>query len=199
MNDPILKSDFLYAYCNIFLYNFTTTKLFPKIDSIANIIRPYVYEDPRKMFSNAQFETNIVSDIIVSGSRKPGLKSYISLRRSSIQSQFNTLGINCEVGIPEENINVNSFELMQNYPNPFNPSTNIEYSLYKSGNVTLKIYDNLGKEVYPLVNNLYQGPGNYIVSWNGTDNKGALAPSGMYFYKLETGINSVTKKMLLLK
>ena len=199
MNDPILKNEYLYAFCNIFLYNFTTAKLFPKIDSIANIIRPFVYEDPRKMFSNAQFETNIVSDIIVSGSRKPGLKSYISLRRSSIQSQFNTLGINCEVGIPEENINVNSFDLMQNYPNPFNPSTNIEYSLYKSGNVTLKIYDNLGKEVYSLVNNLYQVQGNYIVSWNGTNNKGVLVPSGMYFYKLETGINSVTKKMLLLK
>ncbi|MBK8552210.1 MAG: CotH kinase family protein [Ignavibacteria bacterium] len=199
INDPVLKTNYLNAYCNIFLYNFSTSVLYPKIDSIANVIRSYVYEDPRKMYSNAQFETNIISDIIVSGSRKPGLKSYIQLRRSSVQSQLNALGINCDVSISNETGNIKSFELSQNYPNPFNPTTQIEYSLYQPGNVNLKIYNNLGKEVASLVNNLYQTSGSYILQWNGNDNSGAAVPTGMYFYKLETGNNSVTKKMLLLK
>lgn len=199
MNDPVLKNNYLYAYCNIFLNDFNTAKLFPRIDSIANIIRPYVYEDQRKMFTNAQFETNIVSDIIVSGSRKPGLKSFISQRKSSVQSQLNSLGVNCEVGIQEENATVNSFELLQNYPNPFNPSTVIEYNIYKSTDVTIKIYDNLGKEIYTLISNLYRNPGTYTLKWNGTDNAGRSVPSGLYFYKLESDNNSVTKKMILLK
>ena len=199
INDPVLKYQFLNTYCNIFLYEFNSANLYPRIDSIANIIRPYVYEDPRKMFTNSQFETNIVSDIIVSGSRKPGLKSFISQRRSSVQSQLNSLGINCEVGIREEVADVNSFELLQNYPNPFNPSTVIEYDIFKSADVTIKIYDNLGKEIFSLLNNIYQNPGTYTLNWNGKDNKGRSVPSGLYYYKLESGNKSVTKKMILLK
>lgn len=199
VNDPVLKNQYLYEYCNVFLSNFNSARLFPKIDSIANIIRPYVYEDPRKMFTNNQFETNIVSDIIVSGSRKPGLKSYITQRRSSVQSQLNSLGIVCEVGISENISNAVSFELSQNYPNPFNPSTVIEYSIYKSSFVALKIYNCQGKEIYSFINNEYQNPGSYSVLWNGLDNTGAAVPSGLYFYKLEAGNNSVTRKMIFLK
>ncbi len=199
INTPSLKTEYLLAFCSVFNENFTTSRLYPKIDSIANIIRSYVYEDPRKMFTNSQFETNIVSDIIVSGSRKPGLKSFIQLRRSSAQSQLNALGINCNVGVSNEISNVNSFDLSQNFPNPFNPSTQIEYSLYKSAAVTLKIYNNLGKEVASLVNNQYQGGGNYSLYWNGIDDNGKAVPSGIYFYKLETEDNFVTKKMILLK
>jgi hypothetical protein len=199
INDQILKNEYLNQYCNVFLYNFSTAVLFPKIDSIANIIRSYVYEDPRKMFTNAQFETNIISDLIVSGSRKPGLKSFIQLRRSNVASQLNTLGVNCEVGILNENSIVKTFDLLQNYPNPFNPTTQIEYSLYKSGNVSLIIYNNLGEEIASLVDNLYQTSGNYILEWNGRNNTGAVVPTGVYFYKLKAGDNSVTRKILLIK
>ena len=206
LNNPVLKNDYLHAFCELFSANFTTSIMYPKIDSIANLIRSYVYEDPRKMFTNAQFETNIISDITVSGSRKPGLKSYINLRRSSVQSQLNTLGIDCSIGInPNAIAVVNSFELGQNYPNPFNPNTQIQYSLLNSGTVSLTIYNYLGKEITSLVNQSFQNSGNYTIEWNGRDNNGATVSSGMYFYKLvfagsNSGqSNSVTKKMILLK
>lgn len=206
LNNPTLKNEYLLALCQLFNSSFSTSILFPKIDSIANLIRPFVYEDPRKMFTNAQFETNIISDLTISGSRKPGLKSFVSLRKSSVQSQLNNLGINCEIGInTNTNSVLNSFELSQNYPNPFNPSTQIDYSLNNSGIVTLKVYDNLGKEIASLVNQTFQNQGNYSVEWSGKDNSGAVVPTGMYFYKLifsgsiSGQDNTVTKKMILLK
>lgn len=206
LNNPVLKDEYLHALCNITSTYFSTALLFPKIDSIVTLIRPYVYEDQRKMFTNSQFETNVISDIIVSGRRIPGVKSFISLRKSSIQSQLNALGITCDVGIiPNEISLAKSFELSQNFPNPFNPSTQIEYSLFNPGNVTLKIYDNLGKDVMTLVNNIYQNEGRYHIQWNGKDNEGAQLSSGIYFYKLivnsfgETNSNSVTRRMILIK
>ncbi len=85
------------------------------------------------------------------------------------------------------------FSLEQNYPNPFNPSTNLEFGISDLGFVTLKIYDILGNEVATLVNeNL--SPGSYNVKWNATG-----YTSGIYFYKLEAGDFSETKRMILLK
>ena len=60
---------------------------------------------------------------------------------------------------------INNFKLEQNYPNPFNPSTIIKYSIPKSEHVTLKVYDELGKEVTTLVNG-YKEAGNYVVQFN---------------------------------
>lgn len=85
------------------------------------------------------------------------------------------------------------YSLLQNYPNPFNPVTNLEFGISKSEFVTLKIYDNLGKEIITLVNgNL--NPGTYRYSFDA-----AGLTSGLYFYKLETDNFSATKKMLLVK
>ncbi len=96
-----------------------------------------------------------------------------------------------------------AFELKQNYPNPFNPSTVIEYSIPQSrsannnnGNlqqVTLKIYDMLGREASTLVD-AKQAPGNYKVTFNA----GNLS-AGVYFYRLETKQFVAVKKMVLLK
>ena len=85
------------------------------------------------------------------------------------------------------------YTLGQNYPNPFNPETNINFTIPKSGNVTLKIYDVSGKEVSTLVNEV-KNAGNYIVGFNA-----ASLPSGAYFYRLETNGFSATKKMMLIK
>lgn len=204
VNNPALKHEYLLALCRVYNTKFTTAALFPKIDSIVNLIRPYVYEDQRKMFTNQQFETNVISDITVSGRRIPGIKSYITLRRTSIQSQLNALGIDCSTGIdPNGQETVNTFELYQNYPNPFNPSTKIEYSLTKQTGVTLVIYDALGKQVTSLVNNELQNSGFYTVEWNGTDDAGNSMAAGLYFMKLSVGDgsveSSVTKKLVLIK
>jgi subtilisin-like proprotein convertase family protein len=85
------------------------------------------------------------------------------------------------------------YSLGQNYPNPFNPTTNIKFSIPKSGNVTLKVYDILGKQVAELVNE-YKTAGSYIADFNA-----AHLSSGVYFYRLETEGLIETKKMLLVK
>jgi hypothetical protein len=85
------------------------------------------------------------------------------------------------------------FSLSQNYPNPFNPSTVINFTLPSNSFVTLKIYNLLGKEVATLVNGT-KGMGNYSVEWNASQ-----CASGMYFYKLQAGNYTATKKLILLK
>ena len=95
--------------------------------------------------------------------------------------------INVDVTVPLE------FALDQNYPNPFNPSTTISYSIPVKSRVTLKIFNALGKEIITLVNE-EKSEGNYDVKFDASG-----IPSGIYFYKLNAGEFSSTKKMILLK
>jgi len=85
------------------------------------------------------------------------------------------------------------YALAQNYPNPFNPSTTIQYSLKEAGHTTLSVYNIAGQEVAQLVNGR-QEAGTYNVSFSA-----AAMPSGMYFYRLQSGSFSQTAKMILLK
>jgi hypothetical protein len=85
------------------------------------------------------------------------------------------------------------FELSQNYPNPFNPSTSIEFSIPKKGQVSLKIYNMLGEEIATLVSEKLN-PGRYKKEWNA----GNYA-SGVYFYRLDTVEFVQTKKLVLIK
>jgi hypothetical protein len=87
----------------------------------------------------------------------------------------------------------NRFDLAQNYPNPFNPTTNISYTLKKSGNVRLAVFDLLGREVAVLVNGV-QTAGAHIIPFAGHN-----LTSGVYFYRLENAGTTMTKKMILLK
>jgi hypothetical protein len=93
----------------------------------------------------------------------------------------------------KDNIPVKEFSLSQNYPNPFNPSTRIKYSLVKGENVTLKIYDVLGREIETLVNG-YQNPGSYEVEFTPRS-----LSDGVYIYRLQAGDNYLIKKMVYLK
>ena len=85
------------------------------------------------------------------------------------------------------------YKLSQNYPNPFNPTTKIEYSVPKSGFVSLKVYNLLGQEVTTLYSG-NQKAGNYEVTFNG-----ANLASGIYLYRLQSGNVSITKKFVLMK
>lgn len=95
--------------------------------------------------------------------------------------------VEVEIGFP------NKFILEQNFPNPFNPSTIIKYSLPISGNVILKVYDVLGKEVAILIDE-EKSAGDYEAEFNAES-----LSSGIYFYELKTGDVILTKKMLLLQ
>jgi hypothetical protein len=85
------------------------------------------------------------------------------------------------------------FSLSQNYPNPFNPTTNIFFSLVKRGLVSLKIFDILGKEITTIVNE-EKSVGSYSIIFNGS-----FLPSGVYLYRLQTGRNISTKRMVFVK
>ena len=89
-------------------------------------------------------------------------------------------------------------QLNQNYPNPFNPSTNIEFSLQKAGNVKITVYNIMGQTVKTLINET-KPAGKHIISWDGKDYVGEQVASGLYFYRLESNQQIYTKKMLLLK
>ena len=102
------------------------------------------------------------------------------------------------VGVTQKDFQPVSYNLFQNYPNPFNPTTVISYSIPKSSNVTLKIYDILGREVKTLVST-EQVNGLHSVQWNGDNNYGARVSSGIYLYRIEAGDFIQTKKMLLIK
>jgi len=86
-----------------------------------------------------------------------------------------------------------AFNLAQNYPNPFNPTTKISFSIPSKDLVRLKVYDILGREIDVLADKVYEA-GKYEIEFNA-----ANLPSGVYFYNLTTGSNSVTKKMILMK
>lgn len=98
-----------------------------------------------------------------------------------------------QLNVQKTSNNAKSYALAQNYPNPFNPTTTIQYSLANAGNVSLKIYDVLGREVANLVNGR-QAAGEYTVQFNA-----ANLASGIYFYRLQAGDFVQTKKMMLVK
>jgi uncharacterized delta-60 repeat protein len=85
------------------------------------------------------------------------------------------------------------FTLYQNYPNPFNPTTTISFSLPSKSFVSLKVFDALGREVASLVSEELHA-GTYSLQWNA-----AGSPSGVYFYRLQTGSFTETKKLLLIR
>ena len=103
-------------------------------------------------------------------------------------SLTNTTGVNNETSILP-----NNFELLQNYPNPFNPSTLISYQLAAKAYTTLKVYDELGKEVAVLVNEDKEA-GYYSVTFNASK-----LSSGIYFAKLQSGDKVQLKKMMLIQ
>jgi hypothetical protein len=86
-----------------------------------------------------------------------------------------------------------TFSLSQNYPNPFNPTTIISYNLPKSAHVKLEILDILGREIKTLIY-VKQEAGHHTIIWDGKGNS-----SGIYFYKIEAGNFTETRKMVLLK
>jgi flagellar hook assembly protein FlgD len=89
--------------------------------------------------------------------------------------------------------------LLGNYPNPFNPVTNIRLSVAESATqVSVKIFNIKGQ----LVKDLFSGEldsGYHSLTWNGDDNAGNPAASGLYFYQAQIGAHSEMSKMLMLK
>ncbi len=98
----------------------------------------------------------------------------------------------------EENIPT-TFSLHQNFPNPFNPTTQISYDIPSNINVSLEIFDIMGRKVRNLIEDQFVKPGSYTVQWDGKDNKGQFVASGTYIYSIQAGHFVSAKKMTLIK
>jgi protein involved in polysaccharide export with SLBB domain len=105
--------------------------------------------------------------------------------------------INDVTGVGDEFLPTD-YALYQNYPNPFNPSTIISYALPKQSNVTVKIYDMLGREVKTLVDD-FKNAGMHEITWNADNNYGSKVSSGTYIYVIKAGEFYQAKKMIMLK
>ena len=140
---------------------------------------------------------------------KKGDEQFLSLpvvvegRGADVRVSFRAVGRDGEIvsqvtrafhveGIPDE------FSLHQNYPNPFNPVTKIEYDIPEEGNMSLRVYDLMGREVRTLVNGL-QRAGYHEILWNGMNNKGEQVAAGLYLYQMKSEGLTKTMKMVLIK
>ncbi|MCX6163744.1 MAG: T9SS type A sorting domain-containing protein [Ignavibacteriae bacterium] len=117
--------------------------------------------------------------------RAIGQSNWSSVRQFTAQNSIGIKGLSSE--IPGKN------KLFENYPNPFNPVTNIEYQITNKNVTSLVIYDALGKILKTLVNEM-QMPGVYEVNFDGSN-----FSSGIYFYRLQSGDFTDTKRMVLVK
>ena len=86
-----------------------------------------------------------------------------------------------------------TFRLYQNYPNPFNPATTIDYEVPRMAQVSLTIFDLLGRRVATLVNGI-RTPGRFSVEWNAV-----RQASGVYFCRMQAGNFAMTTKLLLVR
>jgi len=128
----------------------------------------------------------VVNDTLAS---MPSLGAELPLSNGLFVVVKSTTGVNNESSMPSY------YKLYQNYPNPFNPSTNIRYTMTKTGFVSLKVFDMLGREIATLVNEEKQA-GSYIEHFSTVNYN---LPSGIYFYRLKAGNFVETKKMVLIK
>ena len=93
---------------------------------------------------------------------------------------------------------ISTFQLRQNYPNPFNSSTTIRYSIDKSSNVEITIYNILGEKVKSFLKNNTL-PGSHSVIWDGRNDLGETVNSGVYFYQLRSDNQLITQRMIFIK
>jgi hypothetical protein len=152
------------------------------------------YHVPTGPFNLAVGDTQEVVYAIVMARGTDNINSITKLRElaAHVQEFYNTELV--DILNTKQNVAPTGYTLFQNYPNPFNPKTNIEYEVPEKSLVTIKIYDILGREVQTLVNKEEKVRWRYKVVFDAS----TLA-SGVYFYRLQAGSFTETKKMILLK
>ncbi|KAA3598890.1 MAG: T9SS C-terminal target domain-containing protein [Calditrichaeota bacterium] len=148
---------------------------------------------PITILPNSSTTFNFSFFIPSSGSYSQSIQFHTNQQVKSIQPVI----VNAEIvtNLEENSNEIKDFHLSQNYPNPFNPSTVINYKLAFNNKGKLTIFNILGEEVNSWKLNSNSGE----IVWNGVDKFGKPVSSGIYFYKLVSNKNSITKKMLLLK
>lgn len=176
---------------NFTISNSTFELLVRKYDPEGVFQWDIIYNGPNYSASGHNIIINKFFDIYLNGHQA-----------DSAGANFITIKYSQPIGIePISNEIPINFTMFQNYPNPFNPNTTIKFDIPKSANVTIKIYDILGKVVSVLAKSEFKNAGSYKVTWDASS-----FSSGIYFYRIEvrqtgssTGNFTATKKMVLLK
>lgn len=149
-----------------------------------------------KIEAEAPAGTEFVKIVITSGYYGQGSSSYwddVMLRLIGINRNPSIGSVNKQSTFQTDNNEKFTNNLFSNYPNPFNPTTNIKYEIAKDGFVNIVVYNTLGQVVATLVNE-NKSSGKYSVHFNANN-----LPSGIYFYKIESGNFTKVNKMLLLR
>jgi len=117
-----------------------------------------------------------------------------------IQPMLDSIGFvpDSTVGVNDEEKPIDNFQIIGNYPNPFNPSTTIVFTLPKTEKIVISIYNVLGEEIIKIADREFIS-GKNEVTWNGIDQKGSAAESGIYFYSIKFEDKIQTGKMVLTK
>ena len=110
----------------------------------------------------------------------------------------NAITVSVDDGDVGDNNLPHNLSLSQNYPNPFNMSTVISYSILRRSDVTISIINLLGQKV-KTIETKNRPAGKYDYIWDGTDQSGKVVASGIYFYQINDGNYTESKKMVLLK
>jgi hypothetical protein len=139
------------------------------------------------------FRSAVSRDTLIVKTSYPGLDTVkIPIEATAVDDE-STISV-------EEDINAlpDEFKLYANYPNPFNPTTTIQYDLPQEAFVDISVYDITGRLIRKLVSGVEQA-GSKRINWDGTNQKGEAAASGMYFFRMQAMDYEKTKKMILLR
>jgi len=162
------KNSYVWEVCNFVTHDFDTTVLNPMIDSLANVIRPYVYADLKKFYTNQQFETNITTDVITGGNPPfniPGLKSFLINRRASAITELANNG--CYMGTEEFQVSGSMFQV---FPNPTNGIFTLSGEKFP---IRIEVYNPLGQKINETTLNSNQE----AINLNDVN-------KGIYFYRI---------------
>jgi hypothetical protein len=146
--------------------------------------------------------SDIVDTFYVVNGRLPG-DYYYQVRAKDAEDQWSVFSnrevahVHPQTGIDDNQLPV-SLSLNQNYPNPFNPQTAISFSIPQRELVELTIYNILGSKVRTLVSSEFEA-GEHMVIFDSIDDHGSTVAPGIYFYRLKTGSDVLTRKMVLIK
>jgi hypothetical protein len=185
-SEPGIDTTNVDSYFNLEFVQTTTDSLLAVLEAKLAIVDPNLAHDSAYGFDYNAALYNYEA-ALSEGSRGVHNTSLTHKLLEDAIEKFNPTDVKNENTIPQV------YSLSQNYPNPFNPVTEIKFSIPKSSNVRISVYDAIGNEVAILLDG-YKNVGNYSITWNALN-----FSSGIYYYKLETKDFSQVKKMILLK
>lgn len=179
---PALRATYFAQYRALLEDVFSAGAMIASVDTLADLVRPYVQADPKRMYTAGEFERSLDSDFMDGGTRVPGLKPFLAARAAEVRTAL------AREGAPP----VAPVHLAQNRPNPAHASTRVAFELETAGRARLEVFDLAGRRVAtPLDAELGAGPHEVELD------VGGLAP-GLYLYRLRAGAGERSRRMLVL-